>query len=1332
MRREDAMGTARHCLGCLLFVGVVLPAGANVTLFSGGYLDASGGPIWRVRNGAFAGDNARIWPSSAEINLGSAVGLAEAQLAGVIGTDFDYSANVTVKPLVESHLQFRIADEGRYGVKVTTSDLTFYEIKLLPKALPCSNDPKFSNAFTHCPNWIAPDSQQLITLREIPLAIAPSSHQVTVHARGSFFSVELDGKVVIGNVSSADFAVGRFGIFASGPVTLMLGAPVIAFSNIVVSTNPLTASNFALLYSTVGYEATGTKRALVRTLNDIPDSVDLSPQSRFVLRRTDVRQLATGVLNGPVVATGALKRLPGKTFGMQLWEADFSSISAEGTYALSVNVIAPGSGLVVSLQSAPFDVRSNLVSSNLLEPMSLANAEARRGADEDFWRNWIAETGSWRVGVDGAFIADRADALAGDTLTRVFNTNNEALDQLRPQDFRLVGRVTIVSGCDAQLRFEDASGVWWAVTLQAGDAGGCAFGTGPGAIRLSREDVPLIATLFPADHPFVVGHPYDIEILVQGSRVDVFVDALQGASVGRGDHPVLSYDQVTTPRSGRFGLKAWASTARFEDVQAWNASVHFEALPPGSTRIPTFLNDAPGFEGYVACQYSPWNCVDKDGNFDLTVCRMPHDQQEEDAACNPLFGQLHGFHDSSSQVAEATSHGAFLSGLMQIWRRRASGFSQTDRESLRRAIVANVLYLNTLFEEGEGNGQFAHSEMGRVAVDTNLGPHLTATALYGLSDFADSGVYVDRELAREACFEASLAAAWLWRGQIEPTLGSAVYARLARCAAREFPVTDNDPAGLFFGFAVTAAKTVLTNFADPSYIRDINRDTGRVPPWFEGVYEVWRTCREAPALFPAECGNAQTGDYPAKVSAIAGTLVTHLTEEHFCLDAPVTVGQPLCPANGFYVLPQASGDLDVARSNWVDMQSVPLADRHATLDFVNFYNVQGHFQAASIDAALLARIIASVGPRQLDSALQQQITGLEQIATGNLYWPLGLNPGIPASKVVGPSQGGKAWQGASFLYRHNAPFGRHHSGFRTESSTSKGWLDPWEDPQVSPLGGSPHREAWRIDPQNRFQSPSLRSYMTLVNGHVIWDDQWDYWNTGENGWLSGETFILGDGMFLKAALLLEDGLAVDTITPVNPYDTTHLAFFDTTHVDRDGTEWGFDDPDWIASAYASRAIHEFCEGKGFPGGRFTGHHLDERVGGLCVPQTARFFDATVDDVRATGWDFGDIDTTPWAQVSRAATGFCTAKGYVGGFFTGHQLNGLRGVVCLGGDVAHWFDSTDQDLYNSGEGFADINSVPWAQAARAATNICLGKAYSGGFFTGHQLNGLRGVVCLSPT
>ena len=214
---------------------------------------------------------------------------------------------------------------------------------------------------------------------------------------------------------------------------------------------------------------------------------------------------------------------------------------------------------------------------------------------------------------------------------------------------------------------------------------------------------------------------------------------------------------------------------------------------------------------------------------------------------------------------------------------------------------------------------------------------------------------------------------------------------------------------------------------------------------------------------------------------------------------------------------------------------------------------------------------------------------------------------------------------------------------------------------------------------------------------------------------------------MKAALLYEDRL---TPSPrANPYDTAHLEFFDTAHVDRLDSSWLFDDPDHALYAQASRAATGFCDDKGFNGGRFTGHYIGERDGVLCTPTTAAFFDATDAEIDATGWGFADINTAPWASGA-AATGFCSARGYVGGFATGHQLSSLRGMVCLGSDVAHWFDSTGQDLLNSGEAFADINTVPWGKAAQAATNVCVAKGYAGGFFTGHQVNDLHGLVCLS--
>ena len=57
------------------------------------------------------------------------------------------------------------------------------------------------------------------------------------------------------------------------------------------------------------------------------------------------------------------------------------------------------------------------MTANLLKPLTLLNAEARRSADDDLRRNWIKESGSWSVGVDGAFIADRADVEGGALLT---------------------------------------------------------------------------------------------------------------------------------------------------------------------------------------------------------------------------------------------------------------------------------------------------------------------------------------------------------------------------------------------------------------------------------------------------------------------------------------------------------------------------------------------------------------------------------------------------------------------------------------------------------------------------------------------------------------------------------------------------------------------------------------------------------------------------------------------------------------------------------------------------------------------------------------------------
>jgi hypothetical protein len=256
--------------------------------------------------------------------------------------------------------------------------------------------------------------------------------------------------------------------------------------------------------------------------------------------------------------------------------------------------------------------------------------------------------------------------------------------------------------------------------------------------------------------------------------------------------------------------------------------------------------------------------------------------------------------------------------------------------------------------------------------------------------------------------------------------------------------------------------------------------------------------------------------------------MNHLANGHVCDDGEMSGAR--CPKNGFLVLPQASGSIDgapvsIAVLNWNDIQSVPVVNRPASVPYVNFYSVP-HFAVAVTD---------SIYPAQITG-----LSGLEPLASGNLNWNLGLNPGIPASKSASPDSA-QPWQSASFTNNGTIPSVRTMEGWRTSESSSKGWLAiPRE---VS--AGSPHHETWWIDPANN-------GFVSLVNGHVIWDGQWDYLNNGgavdsnglwfNVGWSSGETFLLDDGEFVKAALLLEDWLNTNANLQANPYPVNKLAF----------------------------------------------------------------------------------------------------------------------------------------------------------------------------------------------
>ena len=73
-----------------------------------------------------------------------------------------------------------------------------------------------------------------------------------------------------------------------------------------------------------------------------------------------------------------------------------------------------------------------------------------------------------------------------------------------------------------------------------------------------------------------------------------------------------------------------------------------------------------------------------------------------------------------------------------------------------------------------------------------------------------------------------------------------------------------------------------------------------------------------------------------------------------------------------------------------------------------------HFLTAAADCVYIGRLTRS--------------EALGRLATGNLSWALGLNPGIPTTKVVGMPPGSGPWSAASFVYRGPGAFARTIEG----------------------------------------------------------------------------------------------------------------------------------------------------------------------------------------------------------------------------------------------------------------------------------------------------------------
>ncbi len=135
-------------------------------------------------------------------------------------------------------------------------------------------------------------------------------------------------------------------------------------------TAEVTSDNFAMLYNTLGYEQDGTKKAFVRSIEYVsPDKV--GENSLWTLLDED----------NQIVAQGSLV-YKGLSFGLQLWEADFSDITQLGTFRLVSEITDSSYEPVYQEVSSDFLIQNRIFSHNLLLPLTLYNAQAREAPQE--------------------------------------------------------------------------------------------------------------------------------------------------------------------------------------------------------------------------------------------------------------------------------------------------------------------------------------------------------------------------------------------------------------------------------------------------------------------------------------------------------------------------------------------------------------------------------------------------------------------------------------------------------------------------------------------------------------------------------------------------------------------------------------------------------------------------------------------------------------------------------------------------------------------------------------------------------------------------------------
>lgn len=190
-------------------------------------------------------------------------------------------------------------------------------------------------------------------------------------------------------------------------------------------TGEVISDNFALLFNTLGYEQKGTKRAFVRSVEYV-DPAKVGGNSLWTLLNE----------KNEIVLQGELE-YRGLSYGLQLWEADFSELTKPGKYRLIVEITDKKYNVVYQEASTLFKIQNRLYSNNALLPMTVYNAYARvapANVGGGFYdcNEVMGEAYSHGIFLNGlvqTYVYQRA-MLEGDVLNHLLNSANITFDHL--------------------------------------------------------------------------------------------------------------------------------------------------------------------------------------------------------------------------------------------------------------------------------------------------------------------------------------------------------------------------------------------------------------------------------------------------------------------------------------------------------------------------------------------------------------------------------------------------------------------------------------------------------------------------------------------------------------------------------------------------------------------------------------------------------------------------------------------------------------------------------------------------------------------------------------